>query len=91
MVEWKKLIILGMGSYDIVPLAELVAPEDTEGAIIVVKSSRPNRLKSLEKEIYLIHFLAVERLFNAFGVKSPQRMVIYVGIKTIETSNPSKF
>lgn len=45
MVEWKKLIILGMGSYDIVPLAELVAPEDTEGAIIVVKSSRPVQVK----------------------------------------------
>ncbi|XP_020231789.1 mitogen-activated protein kinase kinase kinase 17-like [Cajanus cajan] len=48
--EWKKIRVLGEGSYGTVSLASTILPEGVQGVLIAVKSSKPHGVKSLQKE-----------------------------------------
>ncbi|XP_020204716.1 mitogen-activated protein kinase kinase kinase 17 [Cajanus cajan] len=74
--EWKKIRVLGEGSYGTVCLATTIFPKEVQEVLIAVKSSKPHREESLEKE---------EAILNLFHGRKEIVQCIG-GVPTIENS-----
>lgn len=71
VTEWKNLRILGKGTYGVVYLAVLVAPQEVNGEVIAVKSSRPNMFHSLKTEESILQlFFGCKEIVQCFWSES---------------------